>query len=52
MLRVMIYIIHKISVMIKITRILKRFLRSIIGFYSIKKQFILFTPDNDEKFKA
>ena len=30
---IMIYIIHKISVLLKITRILKRFLRDIIDFY-------------------
>ena len=31
---IMIYIIHKILVLIKMTRILKCFLRSIIDFYS------------------
>ena len=34
----MIYIIHRISVLFKITRISKRFLRSIIDFYCFKKQ--------------
>ena len=33
---IMIYIIHKISVLLKTIRILKRFLRSIIDFYLLK----------------
>ena len=33
---IMIYIIYKVSVLLKITRILKRFLRSIIDLYSFK----------------
>ena len=33
---IMIYIIHKISVLLKITRILKRFLKSIIELYFLK----------------
>ena len=43
----MIYIIHKILVLLKITRILKRFLRSIIDFF-LKKKLIFFTTYNDE----
>ena len=35
---IMAFIIHKILVLIKITIILKRFLRSIIDFYFFKKQ--------------
>ena len=34
---IMNYIIHKISVLLKITRILKLFLRSMINFYFLKK---------------
>ena len=49
---IMIYIIHKISVLFKITRILKRFLRSIVDFYIKKKQLILFTTYNDGNSKA
>ena len=46
---IMIYIIHKISELLKITRILKRFLRT---FILEKKEFIFFTRHTDEKFKA
>ena len=49
---IMIYIIHKISVLLKITRILKRFLRSIVDFYIKKKKLILFTTYNDGNSKA
>ena len=44
-----IYMIHKISVLLTISRILKRFLRGIIDFYFLK---IFFTIYNDEKFKT
>ena len=47
---IMIYIIHKFSALVQITRIIKRFLRSIINFYLKKKNF--FTTYNDGKFKA
>ena len=46
---IMMYIIHKISELLKITRILKRFLRT---FILEKKEFIFFTRYTDEKFKA
>ena len=51
---IMIYIIHKPSVLLKITRIFKRFLRSIIDFYFLNKNnsFFFLTTYNDEKFKA
>ena len=49
---IMIYIIHKISVLLKITRILKYFLRSKIDFYFLKKKINFFTRYNDEKVKA
>ena len=45
---IMIYIIHKISELLKITRILKCFLRT---FILEKKEFIFFTRYTDEKFK-
>ena len=48
----MIYIIHKISVLLKIARNLKRFLKSIIEFIKRKKTINLFTTYNDEKFKV
>ena len=38
----MIYTIHKISVLLKITRILKRFLRIIIDLFFFKKTLIKF----------
>ena len=47
---ILIYIIHKISVLIKITRIIKCFLRSVIDFCFFKKIIFLATY-NDEKFK-
>ena len=34
---IMIFIIHEISILLKIIRTLKRFLRSIIEFYFLKK---------------
>ena len=48
---IIIYIIHEMSVLLKITQTLKRFLRSIrdFHFFLIK---ILFTIYNDEKFKT
>ena len=49
---IIIYIIHKILVLLKITRILKRFLRSIIGFYFYKIFCNSFTTDNDGKIKS
>ena len=36
---IMICIIDKISLLLKITRILKRFLRTIIGFYFLKNDY-------------
>ena len=54
---IMIFIIHKISVLLKNhlnylkDSILKRLLRTIIEFYFLKK-IILFTTYNDGKFKA
>ena len=48
---IMIYIIHKISVLYKITRILKRLLRNITDFYFFK-QIIFFATHNSEMFKA
>ena len=54
----MIYIIHEISILLKITTILKRFLRSIIDFYFLKKIIIFFSqrimmkspsPEGDKK---
>ena len=48
----MIYIIHKISVLLKIARTLKSFLKSIIEFIKRKKTINLFTTYNDEKFKV
>ena len=39
---IIIYIIHKISVSLKITRIFKRFLRSIMQFYFLEKIVIFF----------
>ena len=48
----MIYIIHKISVLLKIARNLKRFLKSIIEFIKRKKTINLFTTYKDGKFKA
>ena len=50
---IIIYIIHKISVSLKITRIFKRFLRSIMQFYFLEKIAIFFfAAYNDKKFKA
>ena len=49
---IMIYIIHKISVLLKINKILKRFLRSIIDFHSFKDIINFFTTHSDEKFKT
>ena len=55
---IMIYIIHEISILLKITTILKRFLRSIIDFYFFKKIIIFFSqrimmkspsPEGDKK---
>ena len=48
---IMINIIHKILVLLKITRILKRFLRSVIDFHFLKNNF-LFTIYNDGKSKS
>ena len=48
---IMINIIHKILVLLKITRILKRFLRSVIDFYFLKNNFF-FTIYNDGKSKS
>ena len=54
---IMVFIIHKISVLLKNhlnyleDSILKRLLRTIIEFYFLKK-IILFTTYNDGKFKA
>ena len=55
----MIAIIHKISVLLKITRILKHFLKSITDFYffdifvlNFNFLILFFTIYNDEKFKA
>ena len=48
---IMIYIIHKISVLYKITRVLKRLLRNITDFYFFK-QIIFFATHNSEMFKA
>ena len=44
---IMIYVIHKISVLLKITGILRCFLRSIIDFY-FKKIYIFFTTYNED----
>ena len=50
---IIIYIIHKISVSLKIARIFKRFLRSIMQFYFLEKIVIFFfAAYNDKKFKA
>ena len=49
---IMIYTIHKISIMLKITITLKRFLRSIKDFYFYSKKIVFLTMHNDEKFKA
>ena len=49
---IMIYTIHKISIMLKITITLKRFLRSIKDFYFYSKKIVFFAMHNDEKFKA
>ena len=56
---IMIAIIHKISVLLKITRILKHFLKSITDFYffdifilNFNFLILFFTIYNDEKFKA
>ena len=38
---IMINIIHKILVLLKITRILKRFLRSVIDFHFLKNKFFV-----------
>ena len=48
---IMIYIINKI-LGLKITRILKRFLRSIIDFYFLKNKYFFFATYNDKKYKA
>ena len=48
---IMIYMIHKISVLYKITRILKCLLRSVTDFYFFK-QVIFFATHNNEMFKA
>ena len=48
---IMINIIHKILVLLKITRILKRFLGSVIDFYFLKNNFF-FTIYNDGKSKS
>ena len=47
---IIIYIIYEISVLLKITRILKHFLRSIIDFFFWKKKKI--PTYNDEIFMA
>ena len=52
---IMIYVIHKISVLLKITRILKLFLRRVIDVHSFffkKNNYFFFTTYNDEKFKT
>ena len=48
---IVIYIIHEMLVLLKITRILKRFLRSIIDFYFLKND-VFFTTCNDGKYKV
>ena len=47
---IMIYVIHKISVLLKITRILKRFFKEYNRLFF--KQNFFFTSHNDEKVKA
>ena len=49
---VMIYIIYKISILLKIVRSLKHFLKSIVDFHFYKEKLIFFTTYNHEKFKA
>ena len=52
---IMIYVIRKISVLLKITRILKLFLRRVIDVHSFffkKNNYFFFTTYNDEKFKT
>ena len=52
---IMIYVIRKISVLLKITRILKLFLRRVIDVHSSffkKDNYFFFTTYNDEKFKT
>ena len=52
---IMIYVIRKISVLLKITRILKLFLRRVIDVHSFffkKDNYFFFTTYNDEKFKT
>ena len=49
---IMICIIYKNLVLLKITRILKRFLRSIIDIYSLKNNYFFFTIYSDVKFKS
>ena len=51
---IMIYIIHKISVLLKVMRILKPFLKSVIDFLSFfkKKYLFFFTTYNNEMFKS
>ena len=39
---IIIYIIHKLSVLLKITRILKCFLRTIRDIYFLKKQYFFY----------
>ena len=46
---IMIYVIHKILALLKITKNLKRFLRSIIDFYFFKSIKFFFTTYDDEK---
>ena len=48
---IMIFIIHKILELLKITRIIKRFLTSLMDFY-LKKKLFFFTIYHGEKFKA
>ena len=43
---IMICLIHKILVLLKITRILKRFLKNIIDFYFFKTSNFLLTYDD------
>ena len=45
---IMIWIIHKILKLIKITIILKRFLRSVTDFYSLKNNYF-FSKFNDKR---
>ena len=49
---IIIYIIYEISVLLKITRILKHFLRSIIDFFFFFKKKKKFPTYNDEIFMA